>query len=172
MQCMWRTGRARWPGERLSSCCAPPRSQPTETLPVWVNPGQQFHLSASPSPLPQYTPKSTHTCSFNTISPEPPLILRRISVHYGISPRLGGVRPDLLCPESVVFLRLDWRKRREERDGEWRSTVHASECRVTVLCVFLLTWTRVERVILACVHAHTMGSACRLINMQIIFTAL
>lgn len=132
---------ARWPGEHWSSCCAPPCSQPTETLPVWVTQVSSFTsqhlLHCYLSTLAQ---KRTHT--FNTISPEPPLILSRISVYYGISPKLGGVRRDLLCPESVVFLLLGWKKKDEIRGtgndrAPFMCSVLSVECKVTVLCVFI-----------------------------------
>lgn len=44
-----------WTSECRSSCCAPLCSQPKETTPLWVIPGQQFYRSASLLLLPQYT---------------------------------------------------------------------------------------------------------------------
>lgn len=98
--------------------CAPSGSRPTEIPPVGVIQGQQFPCSASPSLLPQNTLKDTHiythSTTFNTVSPEPLLIPCRLVCITGSSPNWVGSSEILLCPKSVVILRLGWRKRLHE----------------------------------------------------------
>lgn len=98
----------------------------------------------------------THTCTFNTVSPEPPLILRRISVYYGISPNWVG-SSEIYCALKALFS-TGWRKKDEMRGtGNDRASVM---CSVKLQhCVFYWGETRVKSVILASMNAYTVGSA-------------
>lgn len=103
-------------------------------------PGQQKHSQCESTRVSSFTSqhllhcylntlaqKCTHT--FNTISLEPPLILSRISVYYGISPKLGGVS-ELYCALKVL-LSSGWggKKRRDENDrAPFMCSVLSVEC--------------------------------------------
>lgn len=108
-----------------------------------------------------HTAMRTHTCTFNTFSLGPPVILCRISVHYAISPNWVG-SSDIYCAPKVLF---SWgcggRKDKMRATGNNRALFMCGVPQLSVqlqCCLFYWGETRVKSVLLAWVNACTIGS--------------